>query len=653
MLFFLFMFLQAAASSPAVDHPSLQRKPALLSLVFMGGFALLVLLLIVSVIRNRRKISGLAATAAADLPAEVRQKLGATATNRGLRFLRWLYVLMALTVFGFHVYWAKYAQESNPRFQQLNYKDLRNGRVTDGALRGWILDRSGKIEDALAYYHADSGGKITREYSMDTAFAHLFGTDLGDPGLERALFHLEGQNQPEALAVVRGADTTQESGKDVRLTIDRDLQQEAVDQLKGRAGAVVVLNPQTGEILAMYSNPSYSTIQVRTEGEPLWIELNADKRNSPLVNRATSAYYVPGSTFKTFMMIAAMRNHQEGSIFPGTPGGYVAEPGAKPITDDNGSCEPKICGLVAMPTAFEQSSNQYFAQMAVHLGPKAIQETARLVGIGAYEDTDDLLKGRQLSDLINASNKSIQSAMAPREATMLTAPGMRPFDLALEGYGQGLAGQMTPLQMAMLAGTIANMDGNTMKLKIEYDQPPQVYNNVLTSDQAQELRRIMGLVTTAGTGRGAMAPVHAAGVLTGGKTGTAQKEIPLYDPRTGEIKMRIKEVKDPKGNIIQRYEVPMLDPVKRIDSWFLCIAPIERPVLAIAVIIEGGGYGSRAAAPVAAQMVLKAKALGLLGGPREKTPGPNAPRQPAPRTPTPRATPRPPRPGNFPFPLPL
>jgi peptidoglycan glycosyltransferase len=630
MNFFLFALLQTAAETPAATtHPALERKPALLSLVFMAGFALMVLLLIISVIRNRRRISGLAATASADLPDEVRKKLGSTATNRGLRFLRWLYVLMALTVFGFHVYWAKYAQESNPRFQELNYKDLRNRRLTDGSLRGWILDRSGTLDRALAYYKHQSDGEITREYPMDTQFAHLFGTDYGDAGLERSLFSLESRNAPEALAVVRGADTKQESSKDVRLTIDRDLQQAVVDQLKGRAGAVVILNPQTGEILAMYSNPSYSLNELRSEGDLLWFKLNADKRDSPLVNRATNAYYTPGSTFKTLMMIAAIRSGMEGSIFQGTAGGYVAEPGAKPITDDNGSCE--VCGPMEMPIAYEKSSNEYFAQMAVALGPKRIEDTAKLIGIGAYQDTADLLRGRQKWDLINGSTKAVQLALAPTEATMLTAPKMRPYDLALEGYGQGYASQMTPLQMALIAGTIANMNGDTMKPKVEYDLPPQVYNHLMTPDQAAQLRVNMGLVSSAGTARGAMGPVHAAGVITGGKTGTAQKVVPLYDPKTGEIKTRTREEKDPKGNIIRRYEEQMLDPKPRVDSWFLCIAPLDHPVLTIAVVIEAGGYGSRAAAPVAANLVLKAKALGLLGGPPEKNPGSKTPAKPAPK----------------------
>ena len=86
---------------------------------------------------------------------------------------------------------------------------------------------------------------------MDKAMAHIFGSDRGDPGLERALFGVQSGALPEALQVVRGETVDQKANNDVRLTIDRDLQQAAVDQLKGKHGAVVVLNPQTGEVLAL------------------------------------------------------------------------------------------------------------------------------------------------------------------------------------------------------------------------------------------------------------------------------------------------------------------------------------------------------------------------------------------------------------------
>ncbi|HEY0544677.1 MAG TPA: penicillin-binding transpeptidase domain-containing protein [Pyrinomonadaceae bacterium] len=607
----LFILQNATNNAPQAAEP-LEKQPALLSLIYMGGLALMVLLLLLSFLRNRSKRSALAAVAASDLPEEVVQRLGSTATNRGLRFLRWFYVLIALGVFAAHVYWVKYAPESNERFQQLNYKDLRNRRLSETSLRGWILDRSGQLDKALALYKRDAGGNIFRDYPMDEAFAHLFGSDRGDPGLERALFGLQSGAVPEALEIVQGKDIKQQANRDVRLTIDRDLQQEIVNQLKGRHGAVVALNPQTGEVLAMYSNPSYSLKEVQDEAT--WIRLEADKRDNKLVNRATSEYYTPGSTFKTFMMITAFRNGMQGLTFAGSPGGYVAAPGAKAITDDNGSCE--VCGTMTIDQAYEISSNQYFAQMAGALGPQRLRETAKLVGIGAYDSTNDLLLGRKEPDIWNASSDAVKKALAPREATIYTSDKISKYDLALEGFGQGYASQMTPLQMAMLAATAGNLNGNLMKLKIEYDRPPEVYHNVLTPQMALDIRQIMGLVTggPSGTARGAFASVKAAGIETGGKTGTAQKVMPVYDPKTGEPKKRLKIERDPKGNIIRQYEVLELDEEHpRIDSWFLCIAPLANPQIAIAVIIEGGGYGSRAAAPVAAALVLKARDIGLFG----------------------------------------
>ncbi len=157
--------------------------------------------------------------------------------------MRWLFIILSLAVFGFHVYWALYAQERNERFQQLSYKDLRNRRLSESTLRGWILDRSGKLENALALYRRNPGGNIVREYPMDKQMAHIFGSDRGDPGLERALFGVQSGALPEAWDVVMGKTVQFKGNTDVRLTIDRELQQAAVDQLKGKHGAVVVVEP--------------------------------------------------------------------------------------------------------------------------------------------------------------------------------------------------------------------------------------------------------------------------------------------------------------------------------------------------------------------------------------------------------------------------
>ncbi|HEX8653164.1 MAG TPA: penicillin-binding transpeptidase domain-containing protein [Pyrinomonadaceae bacterium] len=616
----LLMILQAAntAATTATNSPvkaqPLEREPALLSLVYMGGLAVMVLILFFSLLRNRRKRSALETIAPADLPDEVRRRMGSTSTNRGLRGLRVLFVLLALTVFGFHIYWARYAESSNERFQELGYKDLRNRRLSESTLRGWILDRSGSLDKALALYTRVGNGEITRTYPLDVAMAHLFGSDRGDPGLERSLFGIQSGAVPEAWQVVNGEQVRQAANTDVRLTIDIELQKTIVEQLKGKHGAAVVLNPQTGELLGMYSNPSYSLNEVQDEAT--WIKLEADKRDNPLVNRATSAYYIPGSTFKTVMMIAAKRAGTDNAEFLCSGGGFYAMPGAKPIFDDGGAGE--VHGRIGMDIAYEVSCNQYFAQMALKIGPEKIKETAKLLGVGAYDTPAETLRGRKEPEIWNASSDAIKRALAPREATMVAGPlgnKFNRFDLALEGYGQGYAGQMTPFQMALFASTIANMEGKLMKPKIELDRPPEVFNQVLTPQAAASLREIMGLVTGGprGTARGVFGPVKAAGIVTGGKTGTAQKDVPVYDPRTGEPKTVKKYEKDRRGNIIREYDAVVIAPEPRIDGWFLCIAPLDHPKIAMAVIIEGGGYGSRSAAPVAAQLVLKAKELGLLG----------------------------------------
>lgn len=594
-----------------------ERQPALLSLIFMGGAALLALVLLVSLIRyglnrvRRRSLATQAGVAGSDLPDEVRARLGTTSTNRGLKILRWVFVLLAVMVFSAHVYWARYAEERNERFQQLSYKDLRNRRLSESTLRGWILDRSGKLENAFASYRRDERGRIVRDYSMPEAMAHILGSERGEPGLERAMFGITSTLAPEALDVVLNRDVKQQANRDVRLTISRELQQTAVDQLKGRSGAVVAINPQTGEILAMYSNPSYNLEGVQDEAT--WIQLNADERDRPLVNRALSSYYIPGSTFKTVTMIASYLAGMQDEEFLCSGNGYYAQPGARVIYDDQGAAE--VHGRIGNDIAYQVSCNQFYAQMAVKLGPERLKQAANLLGIGGYDSPEEALRGRRLPEIWNTSAPTVARALAPREATIVTNPKIRPYDIALEGFGQGYAGQMTPLQMALAAAAIGNMEGKLMKIKLEYDRPPEVFHQVVSAAAAADMRRIMGLVTGGpqGTGRGVFAPVKAAGINTGGKTGTAQKDVPEYDPKTGEIKTRIRQERDRRGNVIREYEVPIMSPEPRVDGWFLAIAPLERPTLAIAVVVEGGGYGSRSAGPVAAAMVLKAKELNLLG----------------------------------------
>ena len=600
------LLFQVPSSSPLPTPHVPERTPALLTLIYVGGFGFVILLLLLGLVRSRRQT---VSPIPEDLPKAVRKRLGSTSTNRGLKALRWLFILLSIGLFSFHIYWAHYAAERNEKFQELSYKDLRGRRLSESTLRGWIFDRSGRVDQPLAYYKRDSSGAIQREYPMDKAFAHIFGSDRGDPGLERALFGVQSGALPEALEVVKGKQVEFRGNQDVRLTIDRTLQQTAVDQLKGKHGAVVILNPQTGDVLALYSEPSYSLAEV--DDEATWIRLEANQRDNPLVSRALGAYYIPGSTFKTVTMTAAFLAGEQDTEFTCSGGGYYAAPGANVIFDDGGPGE--VHGRIKIDQAYEVSCNQYFAQMGVKLGAERLKRAAQLLGIGAYDTPSEALRGRKLPQIWDASTDAVKRALAPREATIVTGKQVTRYDLALMGYGQGFAGQMTPLQMALAASAIGNMEGKLMKPRIEYNVKPEMFNQVMPPATAARLRSIMGLVTggPSGTARGVFGPVKAAGINTGGKTGTAQKVQPVYDPKTGEPKTRHKVEKDNKGNIIREYdEVIMDNDNPRIDGWFLCIAPLEKPQLAMAVIVEGGGYGSRSAAPIAAALVLKARDLG-------------------------------------------
>src|ERR671926_951299 len=110
----LLLLFQTPSPSPLPTPHVPERTPALFTLIYVGGFAFVILLLLLSLIRNRRQA---VAAIPEDLPKAVRRRLGSTSTNRGLRALRWLFLLLSIGLFSFHIYWAKYAAEQNEKFQ--------------------------------------------------------------------------------------------------------------------------------------------------------------------------------------------------------------------------------------------------------------------------------------------------------------------------------------------------------------------------------------------------------------------------------------------------------------------------------------------------------------------------------------------------------
>jgi len=405
----------------------------------------------------------------------------------------------------------------------------------------------------------------------------------------------------------------------LRVTLDRDLQAFLAEQLNGKKGAIVVLNPQTGDVLAMYSNPSFSLSDTQTLDN--YLKLEGDKMNKPLLSRATREYYVPGSTFKTFTLISAFRAGRENSRFSSFPGGFVPYKNSRPIVDATqkllpdgsviGSCDGG-CEEKDITEAYKVSSNQFFAQLAISLGRERLRETAGAVGIGAVDAPEEAVAQGFFPEIWNTSNQRIANALSPEQSTIVTGNKISLYDLGLEGMGQGYAGQMTPFQMALIASIPANMEGKLMKPKIEADLQPQAFAQVLSPQQASAIRDIMSTVTEepGGTATAVFSRIGGTGIRVGGKTGTAEKQALLYDEKTGKLKTFKRKVKDENGTLVEKNFPQMYE---RTDSWFICIAPLERPQLAISVVVEGGGFGARTAAPIAVNVIMKARELGLLG----------------------------------------
>jgi penicillin-binding protein 2 len=416
---------------------------------------------------------------------------------------------------------------------------------------------------------------------------------------------------PEAWEVLTKIKQPEDEQKDVRITIDRDLQTYIAEQLEGKIGAVVVINPQTGDLLAMYSNPSFSLTEAQTLDD--WLKLEGNSREKPLLNRATREYYVPGSTFKTFTMLSAFRNNRQNTTLTSRPEGFIPFRGSRPIFDAVPPCEPPYgCGVLNIAQAYEASSNQFFSQMAVTIGRERMGETARTLGISPVETPADAVRANFFPDIWNTSDEKIASAIAPRQSTIVTGKQISAYDLGLEGMGQGYAGQMTPFQMALIVSAAANLQGRLMKPKIEFDQKPEMFSQVVSPEKSAQIRQIMALVTegSGGTATRVFGRIRSAGIRTGGKTGTAEKKAPVYDKKTGKLKTVKRKRRNADGQLVE-YDAPVM--YDRTDSWYVSIAPLENPQLAIAVVVEGGGYGARTAAPIAANVILKARDLGLLG----------------------------------------
>lgn len=573
------------------------------TLVLLGGLIWLLLSLFLSIWRYgvMRKKSGNALPAG--LSAELAEEFGPVVTGRRLKYVRWFFALLVLTSLGFHAYWGLFS--TGPLGNNLVYeglkdrRDQRNRREVESTLRGWIFDRNHDVNKTLAKYRY-LNGRVIRDYPLGVAASHLIGYGTfvrGDILLERAVVSQPVEKEKKKWwEELLGMDESQlrpPVGKDMVLTIDYDLQKAAYEQLNGRRGAVVMLNPQTGEVYAMASSPSFDPAYADLNEK--WEELQKDTLGKPLLNRVLNEYYLPGSTFKTLTASAAVESRLDTKTYFCRAEGWTPPGSSRPIRDDEGESH----GNIDLFSAYTYSCNQYFAQLGVDLDRQRMGEAATRFGMVDFANPTESIGAGYIYDFWNTSNRVLSSVFAPLKSTFASGRSVTKYDLGLESIGQGYV-QLTPFEMALVAAAVGNKQGMVMRPMLELGKNPESLSQAMSPQGAARMRSMMASVVQRGTAAGALAFLRGR-ISAGGKTGTAQRQTISIDPKTNKPII----LKDSKGREFFKREI-------RIDSWFIGIAPVDNPTIAFAVIVEGGGYGAKTSAPIAGNLLLKAQSLKLL-----------------------------------------
>jgi penicillin-binding protein A len=529
---------------------------------------------------------------------------GTSATNRWLRGLRIGFTLLLVAVFSFHSYWV-FKADSSKEFARAKGTDARNRRLAESALKGWVLDRGGKLEDALIRYRND-GGLISRDYPLGEAATHLTGYSdfvFGSGGMEFAFREWLTDPASAFNQVVAPSPV----GKDLTVSIDSRLQRETFDLLKGtgKAAAAVVLLLPNNEVLAMASTPSFEPRSVTDDST--WRRMSEQAEDaqeiSPLVNRALGTlvsggpafYYRPGSTFKVFTAAVAIESGMAGETFRCKAEGFTPPASGRSIRCFGGH----VHGSIKLADAFKHSCNQYFAQLGLKVGRSRLADYARRLHMAVSPD-DGARRGAPFWHVEHGDIEDFKSIFEPPVQRMNLSSEASAFDVALQSIGQGFD-DFSVIQMALLASTVAGTDGAYVGPTFEVGAQRRIIGPFVSAQTAAELRSLMGLVVQGGTAAGAFASIDR-GLTAGGKTGTADREMIEYDRNGNPVVYT-----DSEGNQRTRR-------IAVTDSWFIGFAPADKPQIAFAVMVEKGGAGAQAATPIAVKLIERAAQLGHVTG---------------------------------------
>lgn len=412
--------------------------------------------------------------------------------------------------------------------------------------RGTITDRSGTV---LAYNETDENGKQVRIYPHKNLYSHVIGYSSGQYG--KSLIERQHNQQllgksdmAQVFSLERLFDNAITEGNDLTLTIDHNLQKKARALMKNYTGALVAMNPKTGEILAMVSMPDFDPNEDALKKN--WENLNTSE-SSPFLTRSTMGLYPPGSTYKVVTSSIILEANREADTVEDTEGKIHID------TKDIANAGKSVYGTTDLEKGFVKSSNVYFAS------------------IGSELD-DDLHKDMAERFMLN-SNIGFDF---PYNKSKFETGRMTPLDCAIASIGQGKT-LVTPLHLALICSTIAN-DGYMPKPYIvsEVSKNEKIISKSSASMLTQPIGRSVALqlkdymleTVKSGTGTNARIP----GIEVCGKTGTAENEKTIEDER-------------------------------KTHATFIGFAPYDDPQIAVSVVLEYAGFGGSAAAPIAREVI--------------------------------------------------
>lgn len=417
--------------------------------------------------------------------------------------------------------------------------NARQDSYADRVVRGKILDKDGNV---LAQTNVSEDGTETREYPYGNMFAHVVGYSVqGKSGLESVEnFELLTSNAFFLEKIKNEFQDKKNMGDSVVTTLNLELQEAAYDALGNYKGAVVVMEPSTGKILAMVSKPDFDSNTVAEN----WDFLNTDQ-DSVLLNRATQGQYAPGSTFKVVTALEYMRENPDYENYGYNCTGAIEKDGVT-IRCYNGH----VHGQVGFQDSLAYSCNTSFSNIGLSLDIKNFRETSK-----------ELLFNSKLPSVLPYSKSSFS-----------LEPGAGSADKMMTAMGQGKT-QVSPYHTALITSAIAN--GGTLMKPYLVDSvnnytgavidknKPEKYKSLMTSEDAAKLKQYMSAVVDYGT----------ASVLSGqsytaaGKTGTAEYSSDK----------------------------------EKDHSWFIGMTNVDNPELVISVIIESSD-GTAKAVDVAKQV---------------------------------------------------